>query len=361
MVKKLELTPELEHTWAVHKKLIKRRQWASFFIAKFKIFFDNIIVISHSYTLLTNSTMIVSSMVEDLISQKLYNMIFSKVNIKDLEEIRLRANCPVVVCVNGTNFVVEDHGEPYITSDDDINYCISRATGNSMYSASEQIRQMYLCYEGGIRIGITGEVVPGANGIGAIKNISSLNIRLPHQIDGFARLAMSFILSGSKVYSTLVVSSAGAGKTTLLRDICKSLSCGSHVFNVLLVDERHELAAMQNGRPTLDVGKWTDVISGGTKKQAFSLGIRSLKPNVIVTDELGGDDDYAACKAARLSGASVIASVHANNQIDLLKNPEIKSLLKDGVFERIIVLSDNVPGRYVGIYDNNLKCIYMPY
>ena len=308
------------------------------------------------------SKLSVRNMVKDLISQKLYNLIFSKVNIKDLEEIRLRANCPVVVCVCGTNYMVEDTiGEPYITSDDDINYCLSRATGNSMYSVCEQIKQMYISYDGGIRIGITGEVVMGANGTSTIKNVSSLNIRLPHQVEGFSRLAMSFILSGSKVYSTLVVSSAGAGKTTLLRDICKSLSSGSHVFNVLLVDERHEIAAMHNGRPTLDVGRWTDVISGGTKKQAFSLGIRSLKPNVIITDELGSDDDYIACKNAKLSGASVIASVHANNQVDLLKNPQIKSLLTEGVFERIIVLSENVPNRYVGIYDNNLKCIYMPY
>ena len=220
-------------------------------------------------------------MVENLISQKLYNMIFSKVNKKDVEEIRLRANCPVVVCINGTNFMVEDAmGEPYITSDDDINYCISRATGNSMYAVSEQIKQMYLCYDGGIRIGITGEVVTSSNGTNTIKNISSLNIRLPHEVDGFARLAMSFITGGNKVFSTLVVSSAGAGKTTLLRDICKNLSAGKNIYNVLLVDERREIAAMQNGRPTLDVGKWTDVISEKLKDLIKPLVRQKLKGTV---------------------------------------------------------------------------------
>ena len=301
-------------------------------------------------------------MIKEILSEEIYDLLEHQFNLSKIEEIRLRANLPVVVCEGGKNFVLESNiSNYYLATDNDINYTIAKVTQNSMYAVSDQINQMYIAYCGGIRIGITGQVIKGASGVNTIKHISSINIRLPHEVKDFANIALNFIISGKDVHNALIVSEPGAGKTTLLRDICRGLSKQNFVRNTLLVDERNEIACAVNGKPMLEVGLFTDILSGGDKMSAFSYGIRSLKPNVIVTDELGGKEDYDAIKKAVSSGVSVIASVHAKNQYDLLKNQYTKELLSERIITRIIVLSANSPNRYVGIYDGNLKCIYMPY
>ena len=301
-------------------------------------------------------------MIKEILSAELYELISQQFNLTKIEEVRLRADLPVVISVDGKNFILAGKDkEYYIATDNDINYCLSKVTQNSMYAVSDQIKQMYISYYGGIRIGITGQVVKNSNGIKTLKYISSINIRIPHEVKGFANIALNFIVSGKEINSTLIVSSPGAGKTTLLRDICRGLSTQNYIKNILLVDERNELACAVNGRPMLNVGLFTDVVSGGDKLSAFSYGIRTLKPNVIITDELGTKEDYEAVKKAIASGVAVIASVHAKDQYDLLKNEYAKDLLNTRLFSRIIVLSDKTPNRYVGIYDGNLKCIYMPY
>ena len=298
----------------------------------------------------------------ELIGAQLFSQISSQFILAKVEEVRLRANAPIVICSEGKNYALAGAASNYVLADDNLlNGVIARATQNSVYAVNDQIRQLFITYKAGIRIGITGQVVDSNNDVGTIKHINSLNIRLPHEVKGFANMALNFIVQNNKVASTLVVSSPGAGKTTLLRDICRGLGTSNKINNILLVDERQELAACIHGRPMLNVGLFTDIISGGTKQFAFLQGIRALKPNVIVTDELANSEDILAARNAVNSGVAVIASVHANSAQQLTNNPNFKSLLDDGIFTRIIVLSADNPNRYVGIYDNKLHCLYMPY
>lgn len=299
---------------------------------------------------------------ENLLTSNLYASIKARFVISQIEEIRLRANCPIVVCVAGKNYVLQnDQNNCYIASDYELNYTIAKATQNSLYAVNDQLKQMYISYKGGVRIGLTGEIVETQVGVSTIKHINSVNIRFPHQVKDFANIALNFIYNGGKINSTLVVSEPGAGKTTLLRDICRGLGTYNKIHNILLVDERHEIACAVKGRPMLNVGLFTDIITGGNKQFAFIQGIRSLKPDVIVTDELATTQDILSAKNAIQSGVSVIASVHAKDQLDLLKNTQIKEMLQQSLFTRIVVLSNAIAGRYQGIYDNNLKCLYMPY
>ena len=299
---------------------------------------------------------------KNLLTQNLYSSIESQFNWQLIEEVRLRANCPIVICYQGKNFVLKNQtNNYYIATDYEINYVLAKATQNSLYAVNDQIKQMFISYTGGVRIGITGEVVTNSNQVSTIKHINSLNIRLPHQIKGFGNLALNFVYNNGVINNTLIVSEPGAGKTTLLRDLCKNISELEQVYNVLLVDERYEIASCINGRPMLDVGLFTDIISGGAKQFAFMQGVRSLKPDVIITDELSNSEDFLAVENAIKNGVKVIASVHAKNQLDLLKNTTIKNMLNQNYFSRIIVLSCNSKSRYLGIYDNNLNCLYMPY
>ena len=62
-------------------------------------------------------------------------------------------------------------------------------------------------------------------------------------------------------------------------------------YNVLLLDERGEL----------DIGinsSFTDKIAFSSKKVGFENGIRSLAPDIIVTDEIGQGEDVDAIRCA---------------------------------------------------------------
>ncbi len=298
-------------------------------------------------------------MLVSLLPQNLVNAL-DKLDYSKLQEIRLRRNAPVVVCYDGKNQLLLSDQEKIFVSTATIEYVLRKATENSLYAYTSEIKRGFITAKGGIRLGLAGESV-GADSFmpSTIKNIHSINIRIPHQVKNCSSKVFKFIYQNSSLKNTLVVSPPGAGKTTLLRDIARKLSEEGPRYNVLLVDERHELAACENGQATLDVGEYTDVITGAGKKYAFTSGIRALRPDVIITDELMDKEDAEACKTAMRSGVKVLASIHANNHIDLLDKDDFKELLNGQYFERIVVLSNKQGvGTIEAIYDEKLKCVY---
>ena len=58
----------------------------------------------------------------------------------------------------------------------------------------------------------------------SIKYISSINIRIAHEIIGAANSIIKYISTKEKVCNTLIISPPGMGKTTLLRDIIRQIS-----------------------------------------------------------------------------------------------------------------------------------------
>ena len=304
-------------------------------------------------------------MENNVINQILPDMlmkIISKYNIEDVYEIRLRRNAPVVVNFKGKNIALtsKDKQLPYITGNM-LEYVLKRATEFSLYAYNNQLKQGFITTSGGLRLGVAGESVNSDNFMPTtIKNITSINIRVPHEVVGCADVAFKYIYNKDVgVKNTLIISPPGAGKTTLLRDIARKLSSLDNVLNTLLVDERFELAAVCNGEAQMDVGVYSDIVSGATKMFAFTNGIRALKPDVIITDEILGEEDVKACKNAVNSGVKVIASVHANDHRNLFNRTEFKELNVNGLFERFVVLSNkNVPGKISMILDENFKVLY---
>ena len=126
----------------------------------------------------------------------------------------------------------------------------------------------------------------------------------------------------------------------------------------MIVDERAEISATCDGVQKLNVGPSCDIYTNSSKQFAFENGIRSMKPDVIVTDEINLESDLFAIRQAISSGVSVIATIHANSVYDLKLKPKFDVLIKDKVFERYVVLSNkNGPGTLEGVFNDNLVCI----
>ena len=305
-------------------------------------------------------------MLRKLLPDDLYNLITSIVNPALVFEIRVRNKAPICINVNGEYRMLSQSGfaksaaDAWLATEQIIDYILARATNNSMYSVGNQIRHGFVTFDGGIRIGICGETVIDDKGVKTIRNISSLNIRIPHEIRNCALTAMNFIASGG-IKNTLIIAPPGAGKTTFLRDIARSISQVKGIKNVLVVDERYEIAAAHMGYPTMDIGPYTDVISGCSKEYGLREGLRSLKPNVVICDELATYEDLLCVADAMSSGVNVIASAHAFDHVDLSKKSQFAEVFKKKLFKRYVVISErNGPGTYEGIFDENFSCLYFP-
>lgn len=280
-------------------------------------------------------------MIKNLFPLQIINLIYSKFNINGIYEIRIRTQKPIYVNYFGDYVPLRDKNFQTIYADKKlIDYVITQATEMSVYRYNSQIKQGFITTQNGIRIGLAGEIVETEdNFIRTIKNPSSLVIRIPHEIKNCAHEIMPYIVDERGIKNTLIISPPGCGKTTIIRDIARTLSLNEKVYNILIVDERYEIAGAEGGNLRLDVGETTDVVSGGTKEFSFLSGIRTLKPDVIITDEIGSKKDAVAIKLASLSGVKIIATAHAQNEQEILKRNNFIDLINNRIFETIIVLS----------------------
>jgi len=256
-------------------------------------------------------------MFDGLINGGLARVIADSVKQENLMEIRLRVGRRLLLLTSSAHsprVYPRLAGGDYIVTKEDIDGIIARATDMSPYSVSDEIIKGYIpCKK--LRIGAGGEGVSEGGKLLNVKNISYLVIRVPHQIftaaDGIINEVVTAPTDGGverHIKSTLVISPPAGGKTTVLRELARLISARK---NVVVIDERYELAAVSDGLPTLDIGD-ADVVSGTPKTTAYENCIRAMDPDVIVTDEIFRPAEIdAVCDVLR-SGVSVIASVHGD-------------------------------------------------
>lgn len=296
-------------------------------------------------------------MLKNILPEKFYQIITKKVGLDNIYEIRIRANLPVCIISGGLAYFLTENGlslnesNALSFSKNALEDIIYRASEFSIYSVSEELKAGYIVLDDGVRIGIAGSVVMDGGKVQTITNFSSLNIRIPHIVRGVCAPVFDKLIDGKEIHSTLIVSPPGQGKTTFLRDFAFMLSKNNFFFNILVLDERGEIAGKDN---RIDLGKFCDVLSFCNKEIGFLQGIRAMNPDIILTDELGTKTDFQAVKFAESCGVKIVATIHASSLEQLQTKPDFE--IVRGVFGRFVCLAPNGrAGQVVGVFDQNFK------
>ena len=259
---------------------------------------------------------------------------------EQIYEVRIKIGKPIIVYSKDGESIIN-----YISTKEDVKSMIQKISNYSLYAYEEDIRQGFITIKGGHRIGIAGECVMEKGDVKTIRNISSINIRICREIIGCSEKVMKYVISGSRVYNTIIISPPRCGKTTILRDIARNISNGIPTLGingrkVVVIDERSEIGACHFGIPQSDLGIRTDVLDNCLKREGLIMAIRSLSPEVLICDEIGTKGDIEALMMAFNSGVNIITTIHGFTIEDLYKRKVFCDLLDNEILERAIILSN---------------------
>ena len=239
-----------------------------------------------------------------------------------LQEIRLRAGKPVLVFMDGREYMVGREGllepdadlSPVLADPALIREILGIFSRHSLYAFEDEIRQGFLTIEGGHRVGIAGKAVTEGSGLRTIRDISSLNIRLAHEKPGCGDPVLPWLYENGRLQNTLILSPPGAGKTTLLRDVVRQVSNGNR----------------------------------------YGPGLQTA----VVVDEIGDREDLEALRYVMKCGCRILATVHGSSPEDLKKKPVLAEMVREGMFSRYVALSRRLgPGTVEAVCDGELRLL----
>lgn len=297
--------------------------------------------------------MVDSTQILNILPKRIRNLPqITNIDFPHLREIRIRIGQTVRLYCKRDEIIISDLESPLIEVTD-IKEIMEYVSRYSLFAYEHEMKQGYITIRGGHRVGIVGKTIIEDNKVKNIKNISSVNIRVAHEVVGCGDLVYSYIAKENQFFHTLIISPPGCGKTTLLRDLIRLTSSGSEQVKgvtVGVVDERSEIGGCYQGIPQNDLGERTDVLDGCPKREGMLLLIRSMSPVVLAVDEIGGEDEIQAMKYAMNCGCKILTTIHGTSLDEIMRKPQLKMMIKEQLFERYVVLSNQI-GQVERIYN----------
>lgn len=260
-------------------------------------------------------------------------------------EIRLRSCRPASVFgAYGTLFVTKEGTSKYpdnaaTATPDDINNTFSRICAYSIHTFQRCINSGYIPMEKGNRAGICGTAICEKETITAVRNITSINIRIANECKGCADEIIKRFNPLNE--SVIIAGPPSSGKTTIIRDIVRQISSGydNRYIKTAVIDERKEISGVSGGIITNDIGITSDVLDSYPKSDAIDIAVRTLSPEVIVCDEISTEYEINAIKTGVNCGVKFIVTVHAGDENEIYSRKQIEELISTFSFKKLFLLN----------------------
>lgn len=237
-----------------------------------------------------------------------------------LQEVRLRLQKLPELVMQGRQMTLDK-----IVTSEDLSFIVNTASRYSPWISASSAAG-FITAPGGHRIGLCGETVIKEGKMTGFRVLRSVNIRVARDFPGISRDLHR--LTGS----VLIVGKPGCGKTTLLRDLIRQRSLRE---TVAVVDERGELFPERAG---FDTGNRTDILTGCRKDHGIENLLRTMGPDTIAVDEITAEEDCKAMLHAGWCGVNLLATAHAAGREDLLARPVYAPLVKNGLFDHLVIM-----------------------
>lgn len=278
---------------------------------------------------------------------QMYLKKLSEPMIENIQEIRLRTERPVVIVTSmGSSFLTLSGKTSYIyssncviSSQNEIFDTVNKMCGYSMHSHYEDILNGYVTLSNGARVGICGTAVFEKEKVKSIKDINSINIRIPRTAQGVSKPIFENVYKGS-LKNLLIVGPPSSGKTTILRDLAYQLSSGrmGKYYKICVVDERKEIFPSQQDIKTL--GPNTDVLLGFPKGKGISMAVRTMSPDVIICDEIGTIEEANEILNGINCGTKFVLSTHADDVLELKNKKIFKEFFNLNAIDKVVFLTN---------------------
>jgi stage III sporulation protein AA len=244
-------------------------------------------------------------------------------------EIRIRAGRPVVVETPSERYVCRETN----ASGEDIHKCVKFFCDYSLYSRERELAEGRITLKGGHRAGFTGTALMRGGELTALRDISSVNLRIAAEHKGIAEKLMSLTVFERDLRGLLLLGAPMSAKTTMLRDLARLISAFARTS---VIDENGEIAAMYNGVPQNDVGLNCDVLDMFPKAEGIMRAVRLMSPEYLICDEVGGE--YRALAEQAGKGVKMILSAHCGDMREAACNAAVRTLVSSGAVNYIALL-----------------------
>ncbi|HBJ19317.1 MAG TPA: hypothetical protein DDY70_06250 [Clostridiales bacterium] len=222
-----------------------------------------------------------------------------------LAEIRLRADSVSSLVVGGKNLPLHT-----TVTEEETEAILGKICHGSLYAYRDRIAEGYVPMAGGIRVGVVGQARYEAGRSLGISGVRTLVFRIPHKIpDSADTLCKAFL--GHCRSGMLIYSPPGVGKTTALRALAARLGSGKDARRVVVIDEREEFDPEDYRHATVDI------LRGYHRARGIEIATRTLAPEVLLIDEVGGEEEARAMLGVLRAGVPFVATAHAATEREL--------------------------------------------